>query len=99
MANPFREGGSLNIPTQDAADYLFEKKYGISRSGSDKMGDGSQLGRIEGYQTGGTRRAITDYLEKSFQHLQTHTQGKYRTQNGQQPFLAKPKSSCGYGLA
>ena len=33
MANPFREGGSLNIPTQDAADYLFEKKYGISRSG------------------------------------------------------------------
>jgi hypothetical protein len=66
MANPFREGGSLNIPTQDAADYLFEKKYGISRSGSDKMGDGSQLGRIEGYQTGGTRRAITDYLEKSF---------------------------------
>jgi hypothetical protein len=26
MANPFREGGSLNIPTQDAADYWFEKE-------------------------------------------------------------------------
>jgi hypothetical protein len=26
MANPFREGGSLNIPTQDrTADYLFLK--------------------------------------------------------------------------
>jgi hypothetical protein len=24
MANPFREGGSLNIPTQAAADDLFE---------------------------------------------------------------------------
>jgi hypothetical protein len=47
MANPFREGGSLNIPTQDAADYLFEKKYGISRSGSDKMGDGKpNLGEL-----------------------------------------------------
>jgi hypothetical protein len=30
MANPFREGGSLNIPTQDAADYLFEKNM-VSR--------------------------------------------------------------------
>jgi hypothetical protein len=39
MANPFREGGSLNIPTQDAADYLFEnRKYGISRSGADQNG-------------------------------------------------------------
>jgi hypothetical protein len=27
MANPFKEGGSLNIPTQDAAD---EKEIGIS---------------------------------------------------------------------
>jgi hypothetical protein len=24
MANPFREGGSLNIPTQDAADEMNE---------------------------------------------------------------------------
>jgi hypothetical protein len=99
MANPFREGGSLNIPTQDAADYLFEKKYGISRSGSDKMGDGSQLGRIEGYQTGGTRRAITDYLESLFQHLQTHTQGSIVPRMANSPFWRKPKSSCGYGIA
>jgi hypothetical protein len=30
MANPFREGGSLNIPTQDAADDLFATESGIS---------------------------------------------------------------------
>jgi hypothetical protein len=27
MANPFREGGSLNIPTQDAADEM--KKFAL----------------------------------------------------------------------
>jgi hypothetical protein len=54
MANPFREGGSLNIPTQAAADemkksgsqdyndFLFYQKYGLSRSGSDKMGEQSK---------------------------------------------------------
>jgi hypothetical protein len=46
MANPFKDGGSLNIPTQAAADYLFEKKYGISRSGSDKMGEAANLGEL-----------------------------------------------------
>jgi hypothetical protein len=28
MANPFREGGSLNIPTQDAADEMNEISLG-----------------------------------------------------------------------
>jgi hypothetical protein len=100
MANPFREGGSLNIPTQDAADYLFEKKYGISRSGSDKMGDGSQLGPIEGYHTGDTRRAITDYLETVFFNTSRPIhRGSIVPRMANSPFWRKPKSSCGYGIA
>jgi hypothetical protein len=64
MANPFREGGSLNIPTQDAADemkksgsqdyndFLFYQKYGLPRS--EWEAEQGTVGPLEGYQTGDT---------------------------------------------
>jgi hypothetical protein len=76
MANPFKDGGSLNIPTQAAADemkksgsqdyndFLFYQKYGLPRS--EWEAEQGTVGPLEGYQTGETRRNILDMFPDKY---------------------------------
>jgi hypothetical protein len=85
MANPFKDGGSLNIPTQDAADemkksgsqdyndFLFYQKYGLPRS--EWEAEQGTVGPLEGYQTGETRRNILDMFPDEYR---SKARGIYR---------------------
>jgi hypothetical protein len=67
MANPFKEGDSLNIPTWEPTEL---QSPGALPTKWERFRDigaiNSKIGPIEGYHTGDTRRAITDYLEQFF---------------------------------
>jgi hypothetical protein len=101
MANPSKEGDSLNIPTWEPTEL---QSPGALPTKWERFRDigaiNSKIGPIEGYHTGDTRRAITDYLETVFFNTSRPIhRGSIVPRMANSPFWRKPKSSCGYGLA